>query len=184
MSKQSLLKAANTVLVLIDVQGKIAQVMYDKETLFKNLQKLIRGIQVLEVPIIVTEQYPQGLGPTVPEIAQLFKNFKPIAKTSFSSCGDENFMKEFKALNRKQVLIAGIEMHVCVYQTALELLNAGYEVQIVADAVSSRAEENIKIALERLRDAGAALTSTEMVLFELMQKAQGPKFKEISQIVK
>ncbi len=145
---------------------------------------MIRGVQVLGIPIIATEQYPQGLGPTIPAIAQLFSKVQPIPKLSFSCCGDERFMKELKALNRTQVLIAGIESHVCVYQTAIDLLDSGYEVQVVADGVSSRTAENREIGLQRMSRAGARLTSTEMALFELLKIAKGDKFKEISQIVK
>ncbi|MDD4859079.1 MAG: hydrolase [Dehalococcoidales bacterium] len=184
MNKPLLLTADNTVLVLVDVQVKLARVMFDRENLITNLQKLIKGAQALGVPVIMTEQYPQGLGPTIPEVAELLKDIKPVAKLSFSCCGDETFLKGFKTLNRKQVLIAGIEAHVCVYQTAIDLLGAGYEVQVVADAVSSRSEANKELALQKMNRNGAAITSTEMVLFELLKSAKSEKFKEISQIVK
>ncbi|MDM7999811.1 MAG: hydrolase [Dehalococcoidia bacterium] len=179
-----MLEADKCALVVIDIQGKLAQLMYQKEALFDNAQKLIKGIQVLNIPIIVTEQYPKGLGPTVPEIAALFPGFRPLAKVAFSCCGDEGFQRELLALDRRQILVCGIEAHVCVYQTTLELLAAGYEVQVVADAVSSRTAENREIALQRMRDEGAAITSVEMALFELMKVAEGPQFKEISKIVK
>ena len=171
-------------LVVIDIQGKLSQLMHRKEALFENVQKLIKGVQILEIPIIVTEQYPKGLGPTIPEIAALFPNFKPIPKVAFSCCGDEGFQRELLAVNRRQILICGIETHVCVYQTTVDLLASGYEVEVVADVVSSRMAENREIALQRMRDEGARITSVEMVLFELMRVAEGPKFKEVSQIVK
>jgi nicotinamidase-related amidase len=131
----------NTVLVVIDVQDKLARVMYEKEVLFENLQKLVKGVQVLGIPIILTEQNPKGLGPTIPEVAHLLSGIQPIPKLSFSCCGDERFLRELEILNRKQVLIAGIEAHVCVYQTVMALLSLGYEVQVVADSVSSRTAE-------------------------------------------
>ncbi|MDD5127706.1 MAG: hydrolase [Dehalococcoidales bacterium] len=184
MNKPSLLTVDNTALVLVDVQTKLARVMFDRENLVVNLQKLIKGMQVLGVPIIMTEQYPQGLGPTIPEITELVKDIKPVAKMSFSCCGDENFLKTFKALKRPQVLIAGIEAHVCVYQTASDLLGSGYEVQVVADAVSSRSEANKELALQKMNRSGAPITSTEIVLFELLKSAKSDKFKDISQIVK
>lgn len=184
MNRPSLLSVENTVLVLVDVQGKLTRVMYDRENLISNLQRLVRGMQALSVPIMMTEQYPQGLGPTIPEVAELVPNVKPVAKLSFSCCGDENFLKAFKALSRKQVVIAGVEAHVCVYQTVVDLLDAGYEVHVVADAVSSRSEANKELALQKMNRAGASLTSTEMVLFELLKSAKSDKFKEISQIVK
>jgi nicotinamidase-related amidase len=171
-------------LVVIDIQGKLAQLMHQKEALFENAQKLIKGVQILEIPIIVTEQYPKGLGPTIPEIAALFPNFKPIPKVAFSCCGDEGFQRELLAVNRRQILICGIETHVCVYQTTVDLIASGHEVQVVADVVSSRTAENREIGLQRMWDEGAKITSTEMALFELMKVAEGPKFKEVSKIVK
>jgi nicotinamidase-related amidase len=184
MGANSLLKAEDTVLVLVDVQGKLANVMYEKENLVVNLQKLIRGVKALGVPVVMTEQYPQGLGPTIPEVSGLLPDVKPIAKMSFSCCSDESFMAAFKAVGRKQVLMAGIEAHVCVYQTSLDLLNAGYQVEIVTNAVSSRTGANRNLALKRLMQAGVAITGTEMALFELLKTARSNKFKDISQIVK
>ena len=175
----------NTVLLVIDVQGKLAQLMHRKESLFASLEKIIRGAQVLELPIIWTEQVPEKLGPTLPEIARLLATMSgPISKASFSCCGHPPFMQELEALNRRQVLVTGIETHICIYQTTLDLLERGYEVQVVADAVSSRTAENRELGLERTKDAGARLTSTEMALFELLRVAAGPQFKEINRIVK
>ena len=179
-----MLTLENTALIVVDVQEKLARVMYEKEMLFENLQKLIKGVQILGIPIILTEQNPGGLGPTIPEVAHLLSDLQPIPKLSFSCCGDGRFLQELEALNRQQVLIAGIEVHVCVYQTAVDLLRLGYEVQVVADAVSSRTAENRKIGLERVRSEGASLTSTETALFELLKVAEGAKFKEILNIVK
>ena len=174
----------NTALLVIDMQGKLAEVMHDKETLFANVQRMVQGAKTLNVPILVTEQVPEKLGATRPEIGQYLEGVEPISKSSFSCCGDEGFMTQITALNRQQILIVGIETHVCVYQTAVDLLNQDYEVQLVTDAVSSRTPENRQIGLNRIQDAGAALTSTEMVLFELLRVAEGPQFKEISKIVK
>jgi nicotinamidase-related amidase len=180
-----MLNLNNTALVVIDVQGKLAQLMSHKETLFDNLQKIIKGAQVLELPIIWNEQLPEKLGPTTSEIADLLANTtQPIAKSSFSCCGNPPFMDALKATQRKQVLLTGIETHVCVYQTCRDLLDLGYEVQVVSDAVSSRSPENRQIGLERMHEAGATLTSTEMALFELLRVAEGPRFKEITRIVK
>jgi nicotinamidase-related amidase len=179
-----MLEVDSCALVVIDIQGKLAQLMHRKEALFENAQKLIKGAQILEVPIIVTEQYPKRLGPTIPEIAALFPNFKPLPKVAFSCCGDEGFQQELMAVSRRQILICGIETHVCVYQTTVDLLASGYEVEVVADVVSSRTAENREIALQRIRDEGAGITSVEMALFELMKAAEGPKFKEVSKIVK
>jgi nicotinamidase-related amidase len=174
----------NTVLIVVDVQEKLAHVMAEKRVLLENLKKVIKGAQTLGIPILLTEQNPEGLGPTIPEIAHLLPNIQPVRKLSFSCCGSDRFIQTLEGVSRKQVLIAGIETHVCVYQTAVDLLNLGYEVQIVADAVSSRTVENRHIGLEKIKDAGAALTSTETALFELLRVAEGAKFKELLKIVK
>jgi nicotinamidase-related amidase len=179
-----MLTVENTVLVIIDVQEKLAPAMHEKEKLFDNLQKLAKGVKILEIPIILTEQNPKGLGPTIPEIARLLPDILPITKMDFSCCNNKLFRQELGKLNRKQVLIAGIEMHVCVYQTAVDLLALGYEVQVVADACASRTAENKKIGLKRTISEGAKLTSTEMALFELLKVAEGTKFKKILHIVK
>ena len=174
----------DTVLVLVDVQGKLAQSMHNKKDLFENLKKMVKGAQVLGIPILWAEQNPDGLGPTMPEIAELFTNQSPVSKFSFSCCGSKQFLRDLEAVNRKNILIVGIEAHVCVYQTAADLTNLQYNVQIVADAVSSRTAENKQIGLEKSKDAGASLTSTETALFELLKEAKGDKFKEIINLVK
>jgi nicotinamidase-related amidase len=180
-----MLSIDNTALLVIDVQGKLAQIMDQKETLFANLERMIKGAQVLELPILWAEQVPEKLGPTQPEIATLLsETSQPIAKSSFSCCGAAPFMTALKATDRRQILVTGIETHVCVYQTTLDLLSLAYEVQLVVDATSSRTPENKAIALERMKTAGATLTSTEMALFELLRVAEGNKFRAISRLVK
>ena len=179
-----MLKMENVALLIVDIQGSLAHLMLGKELLFKNVQKLIKGIQVLGIPILWVEQNPQGLGPTIPEIADSLPNIQPISKMSFSSCRNDRFVQALKDLNRKQILIAGIEAHVCVYQTAADLVELGYEVQVVADAVSSRNMENKEIGLQKMKDSGASLTSVETALFELLKVAEGEQFKAILKIVK
>ncbi len=179
-----MLNIDKTALVIIDVQEKLSRVMYEKEKLFENLQKLIKGIKLLNIPIIVTEQNPNGLGPTVSEIAPLLTDIKPVTKFSFSCCSEEPFLRQLEMLNRKQVLLAGIETHVCVYQTAVDLIEAGYEVHTIVDCVSSRTLENKNLALDKMKSEGANLTSVEIVLFELLKTVANPKFKELSKIVK
>jgi len=179
-----MLKIENTTLLIIDIQGNLAHLMHGKELLFKNVQKLIKGIQILGIPILWVEQNPQGLGPTIPEIADILSNIQPISKMSFSSCRNDDFLQALNALNRKQVLVTGIEAHVCVYQTAADIVDIGYEVQVVTDAVSSRNVENKEIGLQRMRDSGVSLTSVETALFELLKVAEGEPFKEILKIVK
>jgi len=179
-----MLAVESTVLVVIDVQEKLSRVIYQRETLVDNLQKLIKGVQVLEVPVLLTEQYPQGLGSTIQEVAPLLTNIHPLPKVSFSCCGDEVFLQKLEVVGRKQVLISGIESHVCVYQTVSDLINSGYEVHVVIDAISSRTKENREIGLKMMTQLGAKITSTEAVLFELLKVAEGDKFKSISRIVK
>ena len=179
-----MLKMENVTFLIVDIQGNLAHLMHGKELLFRNVQKLIKGIQVLGIPILWVEQNPQGLGPTIPEIADMLSNIQPISKMSFSSCRNDRFVRTLKALNRKQVLIAGIETHICVYQTAADLVDIGYEVQVVTDAVSSRNMENKEIGLQKMRDSGVSLTSVETALFELIKVAEGEQFKEILKIVK
>lgn len=180
-----MLNVEHTVLMIVDVQGKLAQLMYQKEALFESLRRIIKGATILEIPIIWMEQIPQNLGPTLPEIAEVMpQNVKPISKSTFSCCGNEQFVQALKAANRRQVLIAGIESHICIYQTSVDLLAKGYEVQVLTDCVSSRTLENRQLGIERIRDAGGKCTGVEMALFELLKAAEGPKFKEMVKIVK
>jgi len=178
------LATENTVLLLIDFQERLFPVMHDKEKLLNNVVKLTKGALALELPIIVTEQYPKGLGTTIPEIKSLISNFKAIEKTCFSCCDEPLFMEALGALKRKQIIIAGIEAHICTYQTAVALARAGYQVEIVSDGISSREADNKTAALAKLGQIGIMPTSTEMALFELLKAAKGDKFKQISSIVK
>jgi nicotinamidase-related amidase len=174
----------NTVLMIIDIQGKLAHMMHEWEMLFESVQKLIRGMQALDIPIVWMEQNPLAIGRTVSEIAELLEPAEPIEKLSFSCCGNDRFLEMLADLNRKQTLLAGIETHICVYQTAVDLLHRGYDVQVVADAVSSRTAQNRRIGLQKMCDAGAVLTSVETALFELLRVADGPDFRKILKIIK
>ena len=180
----ALLSQEDSVLMIIDMQGNLYESMQDKEFLLENVRKLVRGMQVFGIPVIVTEQIPEKLGPTIEPVASLLPDARRIPKSDFSCCGDEKIMKALKAAERQQVLLCGIETHVCVYQTAVDLLGFGYDVHLVADAVSSRTVLNREIGIEKMRDEGARLASTEMVLFELIRSADDPKFKDIFRIVK
>ncbi len=171
-------------LMVIDIQGKLAELMHDRDALFENASRMIRGAKVIGLPIVWTEQYPKGLGPTSPEIADLLEGGTALAKTSFSCCGDEEIMKAVEATGRRQVLLLGIETHICIYQTALGLIEAGYEVYVVTDAVSSRKAPNRTLGLSRMKDAGSIMTSVEMSLFEMLGVAEGETFKAMVKIVK
>jgi len=179
-----MLSRTAAVLIMIDFQGNLARAMVDQENLFANNVKLIRGFRVLNLPIIVTEQVPAKLGPTIPQLAQELGSVKPIAKETFSCWADASFHDHLEALTRRHVVLTGIESHVCVYQTALDLLANGYSVHLVKDAVSSRTPENRDVGIQAIKSAGAQITSTEMVLFELLRTAADPKAKEIFTIVK
>jgi nicotinamidase-related amidase len=180
----AVLTAENSILLLIDFQERLFPVMHDKEKLLNNVVKLAKGALALELPIIVTEQYPKGLGPTIPEIKSLIPNFKAVEKTCFSCCDEPAFMEGLGALKRQQIIIAGIEAHICTYQTAAALARAGYQVEVVSDGISSREADNKAVALAKLGMMGILPTSTEMALFELLKVAKGDKFKAISAIIK
>jgi nicotinamidase-related amidase len=177
-----MLKRENTLLIVVDIQGNLARVMDDPAFLIENNRKLIEGMNILGIPVILTEQIP--LGPTIPDIADLLPDVSAISKDTFSCCASEPFMKAVKALNRRQILITGIEAHVCVYQTAMDLMKRGYEVHLAADAVASRTARNREIGIAKLLAAGAVLTSAEMALFELLKTAADPKAKELFKIIK
>lgn len=174
----------NTVLVVVDVQTKLLNVMEQRNQLLTNLKILIKGMQILDIPIILNEQYPQGLGPTDPEIMELLSDVKPLAKQSFSCTENLDFVTELRKLGRNQILVCGIEAHVCVYQTVLGLNELGYEVEVVADAVDSRKGTNRELALNKMLNYGIRLTSTEMAIFELLKIARGEQFKAINKLIK
>ena len=179
-----MLNANNTALVLIDIQDKLASLMHDREVLYAELPTLIQGAQALELPVLWLEQYPKGLGATIPEVADLLKNQKPLAKTCFSAFGLSDFRQALRETGRRQILLAGIETHICVYQTARDLLDNGFYVEVVADAVSSRTAQNKAIGLEKILHCGAQITSVEMCLFELLQEAGGAAVKQVAALVK
>lgn len=175
----------NTVLVLIDVQEKLFPFINTNDDLKNNLIKLIKGCQTLNIPIIVTEQYSKGLGSTIPEIVEVLENYSPIEKTSFSCIREDNFRKALSKLNRNQILLAGIETHICVYQTAKDLDNNGFYVHLVTDCMGSREIRNKTLAIDKLsNENNIMLTSCEMALFELLKDAKATEFKKISQIIK
>jgi nicotinamidase-related amidase len=181
------LRRDDAVLVVIDIQEKLTPHIDGQEELQKNVDRLVRGCHILGVPALLTEQYPKGIGPTTPPIAAAFDDTygtHPIEKSCFSSYDCREFADRLAELQRAQVILCGIEAHVCVYQTALDLLDADFGVWVVADAVSSRSSRNREIALRRLEREGARLGSTEMVLFELTVESGTDEFRSISRLVK
>ncbi|MDR1135762.1 MAG: hydrolase [Clostridiales Family XIII bacterium] len=177
----------NSVLVVIDLQERLMPAVYDGEAVEDAAVKLIKGFRILGAPITVTQQYSKGLGATVAPVAEALgdgSGFNPIEKTSFSAAGTPEFIKELESLNRRNVVICGIEAHVCVMQTALDLLEAGYDVFIAADCVSSRKKSDKKIALRRMETAGVTVSTYEAILFEMLEGARESGFKQISGLVK
>lgn len=175
----------DAVLVVIDFQGKLMPVMKNSQELEEKMVKLIKGCIVLGVPIITTQQYTKGLGETIESIKEAMGDqFLPIEKSSFSAMGETNFVKTLDRSGKKTVILTGIETHICVQQTALDLLEKGYQVFLVNDAVSSRDNIDKKYAQRRICEAGAIGTTYEAVLFELLGGAKEEGFKQISGIVK
>jgi nicotinamidase-related amidase len=181
--KTGIPKRDEAVFILIDIQEKFLPVIYDMDIVIKNANILTKSASILNIPLIVTEQYPKGLGHTVDEIG-LDKEQEVIEKISFDcfECGD--FKQKLKSLDVKSLVIFGIEAHVCVLQTALGAIASGYEAYVVADAVSSRTQENKNLALERIRQSGVFVVSTEMILFQLMERAGTDEFKAVSKLIK
>jgi len=175
------LEANLCALVVIDIQEKLLPPIFQKEQLIKNSQLLIRLAGVLRVPVLMSTQYAKGLGGTVPEIASLLPETKAIDKQMFSCFGSDVFCSLLKRLpgKRNTLLLCGMESHICVMQTALGALWDGYLVHVASDAVSSRTEWNWKIGLERMRSAGAIISSTEMIIYELLRSSRSPEFKEM-----
>jgi nicotinamidase-related amidase len=179
-----MLKTDHAVLVVVDVQGRLATLMHRADSLFHSVRNAVRGAKALGLPILWNEQLPDKLGDTAPEIRDELVPLTPLVKSCFSCYGSETFVRQLRVCGRKQVLLCGIETHVCVYQTAVDLLAAGYEVHLLADACSSRTEFNHNIGVDRIRDAGAHISSVEMAFFEILKKAEGEAFRQIVRIVK
>lgn len=175
------LEAERCALLVIDIQEKLLPPIFQKEQLVRNSQLLIRLAGIVKMPTIMSTQYAKGLGHTVPEIASLLPGTQAIDKHMFSCFGSDVFCSTLKRLpgNRNTVLLCGMESHICVTQTALAALREGYLVHVASDAVSSRTEWNWKIGLQRMRDAGAVLSSTEMMVYELLRSSGEPAFKEL-----
>jgi nicotinamidase-related amidase len=168
-------------LIVVDIQEKLLPPIWEKERLVRNAKLLIRLAGILKIPSLVTTQYAKGLGGTVPEVAALLPDTPSTDKLMFSCFGSDAFCSLLKRLpgHRTTLLLCGMETHICVMQTALGALREGYMVHIASDAVSSRAEFNWKVGLERMRSAGAVLSSTEMITYELLRSSGAPAFKEL-----
>lgn len=171
-------------LILLDVQGVLVRSMHQSDNLIANIAKLIQACQLLSLPVIWLEQYPQGLGQTVPELSRLLTAEKPIIKHTFNACDTDEVNRAIADSGRQQWLVCGIEAHICVYQTVSALLSKNYQVEVVADGVSSRLQGNTDLALTRMQGNGASLTSVEMCLYELLGDARHKAFKKILALIK
>ncbi|MDH5926039.1 hydrolase [Vibrio lentus] len=179
-----MLNRSNTGLVVVDVQGKLARLVDESDTLISNCGKLIKGAQVLGLPIVSLEQNPEKLGATVDELNDLLSDAKPIPKFTFNACDKPKFVEAVQDKGVDSWLVCGIESHICVYQTAMGLLDLGYKVQVVGDCISSRTALNKKLAISRLQDAGIQITGLEMSLYELVKDCRAPEFKSILSLIR
>lgn len=174
----------NSALLIVDVQERLATAMKVRDEVIGNCIHLIELAKMQKVPVVVTEQYPKGLGLTVPEIREALPAYHHIEKLTFSCCGEPKFEDEIKRLDKKTIILAGMETHVCVLQTCVGLLDDGFNVHVVSDAVCSRSKKNWKTGIEYMRDAGAVITCTETVLFQLLGVAGTEEFKAISKRIR
>ena len=183
---QMQLTREESVVVVIDVQGKLATLIQDDEALSSTIETLIEASSLLSVPALWVEHVPDKLGATIPSITHKMSCFhpelKPIVKNSFSAMPNQKFKQALKSINRKQVILVGIEAHICVYQTAQDLLTEGYEVFVLIDGVSSRTAKNYQLGLSRMEQLGVTLTSIEMLVFEWQKIAEGATFKAITKL--
>lgn len=174
----------NTVALIIDIQERLFPAMFEKEILLKNCITLIQGLVELKIPQIVTQQYTKGLGETLEEIKAAIPDFEYIEKRDFSSFDEPAVKEKLEKLNAKNIILCGIESHVCVLQTAVDLKEAGFNPIVVMDCVASRSKENLEFAKDRFRFEGIMMTSYESILFELTRSSATPEFKTISKLVK
>ena len=174
----------DSLLLIIDIQQAMLKVIDSWETVAGKVKQLIQSANALEVPILLTEQYKKGLGETISELVQEIESPQIFPKEHFSACLEENFIPTVQSFNRKKIIVVGMETHVCVLQTCLDLIKAGFQVHLVADAVASRVKQNRGIAIDIMRQAGAVITSTEIVIFQWAFRANTDEFRKILPIVK
>ena len=179
-----MLNSKDTLVILIDIQEKLVRAL-DKDIIVNNAIKLCKAASLLDIPILYTQQYPQGLCETVAKLkAEFLEGTKSFDKSSFSACADEGFLELVKSYNKKQILICGIETHICVHQTASDLLEAGYEVYVAKDVCASRRKYEFKQGIEAMCQNGAKPTCLEIVLFEWLKTSKHPRFKEVQNLIK
>ena len=181
----TILNIEDSLVLIIDIQEKLLNATFNKNLLEKKAEIITKSANILNIPIIITEQYPKGLGSTIDCIKNSTNNStKYYEKTSFSALDDANLAEEIKKENKKQIIIFGIETHICVNQTVTALIKAGYEVHVISDACGSRSEMEYSAGLSRMKDNGAHIITTEIALFEWLKSAKHEKFKEIQNLIK
>jgi nicotinamidase-related amidase len=184
MRHPRILDSQESVLLIVDVQESFRKQLKELDLLTRNITILAEAAKILKIPVILTEQYPQGLGKTIAEIAACLGEHKYFEKTAFSCCQASGFVDALEQIGRKQVVICGIEAHVCVNQTVHELMDKGYSVHVVKDAVASRSERNKEIGWEKMISSGAVPSSVEMALFEMLAESGTEPFKAVQRLVK
>lgn len=177
------LNREETLLMVIDIQERLARVMEQKDGVIRNTQILLQAAREMDMPIVTTEQYPKGLGPTVPELSGLLDPARIFSKNSFTACTEE-VSEELASLGRKKILIAGMETHVCVFQTCRDLLGAGFQVFLARDAVCSRSRDNWINGLELIKEMGGRITNTETAVFDLLKVSGTDEFRTLSKLIK
>ncbi len=181
---QFFIHSGEVALVILDIQERLAAAMKTKQQAVDNCLHLIETARLFQIPILVTEQYPKGLGPTLPEIRERLPIYAPFEKLSFNCCQEVGFLEKVASMGKKKLLLTGMETHICVLQTSLGLMRQGYTVQVIKDGVCSRTKTNFKTGIEFMDRAGAVITCTETILFQLLQKAGTEIFKTIVNRIK
>jgi len=171
-------------LLIVDIQGKLAELVNNSDEMISNTTKLIKCCQVLSIPVVVLEQNPSGLGPTTPLLKECIEEYAPLEKYTFSGMAESHIKEAITSLNKNNWLVAGIEAHICVYQTVRDLLKENLAVEVVSDCISSRRKSNLDLAIENMRHDGAKITSLEMAVYEIMQSSKAGEFKEVLKIIK
>ena len=172
------------ILVLIDIQEKLFPFVKDKDQLLRQITKLIQFTGIMKIPLILTEHYPQGLGQTIPEIKNILSEYNPIKKITFSAFRSEKFLQKIQETKIKTLLICGIESHICIEQTVLDGLSLGLKIHIISDAISSRKKHDLKIGIQKMQQYGGIISTTEMAIYEILERADTPEFKDALKLVK
>ena len=174
----------HSAVLLVDYQERFVNVLHDNENTVKNIKLLLDGVNIYKVPVFVSEQVPEKLGSTIIELKEHLKDAKFFSKKAMSCCGQAGFVEELKNKKIEKVAVCGIEAHVCVLQTSLDLLHNGFQVHLITDAVTSRVPHNKPIAIEKIKNAGAVISSVETILFEIAYEAGSEEFKKLQRLFK